>query len=101
MQRLLCLTDVHCTAGSKGLLSPQSSEEAEWLFPLNSAAANGGIPSHSARTPARSQHNGGRPPARGGRRQLGFALLAAAAVWLLLTGIYTGSLIRTPASSRP
>jgi hypothetical protein len=84
-------------AGPKGLLTPQSSsEDGDWSLPARQAGVNGGT--HSRSVPARSPApaNGGRASPRRARRQLAFALLAAAAIWLLLTGIYMGSFIRTP-----
>lgn len=84
-------------AGPKGLLTPQASEEdGDWSLPARDVGINGGsrIRSAPARSPAPA--SGGRAPPRRARRQLAFALLAAAAIWLLLTGIYMGSFIRTP-----
>lgn len=81
-------------AGSKGSLTPQTSEDLEWWLPRSSSI--GSALNNSGRNGARTPHNGGRSPFRRARRQLAFALLAAAAMWLLLTGIYMGSFIRTP-----
>ena len=93
-----CLTaDCAWHAGPKGLLTPQASvEDGDWSLPAREVGVNGGSRIRSALARSPTPANGGRAPPRRARRQLAFALLAAAAIWLLLTGIYMGSFIRTP-----
>lgn len=88
-------------AGLKVLALPRTSDDADWQLP-SAGSIGGGLRQHqnggaSGDGSGSNRKNGTRmPPPGRRRRRLALALVAAAASWLLLTGIYMGSLLHAP-----
>lgn len=87
-------------AGLKVWASPRTSDDAEWQLP-SAGSIGGGLRQQqigaSGDGSGSNRKNGTRmPPPGRRRRRLALALVAAAATWLLLTGIYMGSLLHAP-----